>query len=362
MFNWLMCHYDSSHPRASLRKLVHDVHRRARRSRGSTSSSRTASGSTRTSSGSSSCTGWCARARRSSRRRSSPRTSAGTPCSRTSCSCSTRRTRRARTPSAWWATSSIERARDREVRAGTASPRRRAREVRGRARRARGGGHRRVSERRLALFANPAAAGGRALDALPAVEGELTHLGVQYRVVNTLSVEHARDEARTAAENGETVVAVGGDGLVGSLAGALRGGVGELAIVPSGRGNDFARVLKIPAEPREAARVAVDGAERDARRRARERAPVRGHREPRLRLGREPDRERGQAGEGQPRLPLRRAARARRLEARALPRDGRRTRARGRRLLGGGGQLEGVRRRDVRVPAREARRRAARRR
>ena len=116
-----------------------------------------------------------------------------------------------------------------------------------------------MSERRLALFANPASAGGRALATLPAVEGELTHLGVQHRVVDTRSVDHARDEARSAAENGETVVAVGGDGLVGCLAGALRGGIGELAIVPSGRGNDFARVLKIPAEPREAARVAVDG-------------------------------------------------------------------------------------------------------
>jgi YegS/Rv2252/BmrU family lipid kinase len=55
---------------------------------------------------------------------------------------------------------------------------------------------------------------------------------------------------------------VGGDGLVGSLAGALRNRIGTLAIVPSGRGNDFARVLKIPTEPREAARVAVDGTER----------------------------------------------------------------------------------------------------
>ncbi len=119
-----------------------------------------------------------------------------------------------------------------------------------------------MSERRLALFANPAAAGGRALTAVPAVEMELTHLGVPYRVVDTTSVEHAREEARTAAADGETVVAVGGDGLVGSLAGALRGGAGPLAIVPSGRGNDFARVLKIPTEPREAARVAVDGSER----------------------------------------------------------------------------------------------------
>lgn len=119
-----------------------------------------------------------------------------------------------------------------------------------------------MSDRRLALFANPAAAGGRALAALPAVETELTHLGIPYRVVDTRSVEHAREEARGAAEGGETVVAVGGDGLVGCLAGALRGGGGPLAIVPSGRGNDFARVLKIPTEPREAARVAVDGKER----------------------------------------------------------------------------------------------------
>jgi YegS/Rv2252/BmrU family lipid kinase len=119
-----------------------------------------------------------------------------------------------------------------------------------------------VSDRRLALFANPAAAGGRALATLPAVESELTHLGVQHRVVDTRSVDHARDEARRAAEDGETVVAVGGDGLVGCLAGAVRGGAGPLAIVPSGRGNDFARVLKVPMEPREAARVAVDGKER----------------------------------------------------------------------------------------------------
>jgi YegS/Rv2252/BmrU family lipid kinase len=100
------------------------------------------------------------------------------------------------------------------------------------------------------------------MSTLPAVETELTHLGVPHRVVDTSSVDHAREEARAAAEQGETVVAVGGDGLVGSLAGALRGQAGALAIVPSGRGNDFARVLKIPTEPREAARVAVDGRER----------------------------------------------------------------------------------------------------
>ena len=119
-----------------------------------------------------------------------------------------------------------------------------------------------MSERRLALFANPAAAGGRALNALAEVQTELDHLGVENRVVDTRGVDHARDEAAAAAAAGETVVAVGGDGLVGCMAGALRHQAGALAIVPSGRGNDFARVLRIPTEPREAARVAVDGRER----------------------------------------------------------------------------------------------------
>ena len=43
----------------------------------------------------------------------------------------------------------------------------------------------------------------------------------------------------------ETVVAMGGDGLVGALAAAVRGR-GPLGVLPAGRGNDFARELKIP--------------------------------------------------------------------------------------------------------------------
>lgn len=119
-----------------------------------------------------------------------------------------------------------------------------------------------MTGRPLALFVNPAAAGGRALAALPEIQSELARLEVPHRIVDTHGVEHAIEEARAAAQGGETVVAVGGDGLVGCMAGAVRGKLGPLAIIPSGRGNDFARVLKIPDSPREAARVAVDGTER----------------------------------------------------------------------------------------------------
>jgi YegS/Rv2252/BmrU family lipid kinase len=113
--------------------------------------------------------------------------------------------------------------------------------------------------RRLALLVNPAAAGGKALAAVAPATSELDRLQAEYRVIETASGEHAKREARAAAANGETAVAIGGDGLVGTLAGAVCGTGAALAIIPAGRGNDFARVLEIPTDPAEAARVAATG-------------------------------------------------------------------------------------------------------
>lgn len=116
--------------------------------------------------------------------------------------------------------------------------------------------------RRLALLVNPAAAGGKAVGVLPTIEEELRRLGVEYRVVHPDSGDHAKQLARAMAETDEVAVAVGGDGLVGTLADALGERRGALAIIPGGRGNDFARVLGIPNDPAEAARVAATGEER----------------------------------------------------------------------------------------------------
>jgi YegS/Rv2252/BmrU family lipid kinase len=116
--------------------------------------------------------------------------------------------------------------------------------------------------RRLALLVNPASAGGKSLKALPAVHAELDRLGAPYRTVTTRSIQHVAEEAERAATAGETVVAVGGDGLLRPLAAALKGGTGALALIPAGRGNDLARVLAIPRDHARAARVAVEGHER----------------------------------------------------------------------------------------------------
>ena len=53
-----------------------------------------------------------------------------------------------------------------------------------------------------------------------------------------------------------------GDGLLRPIAGALKGTEAALALIPCGRGNDFARVLGVPKDPTQAARLAVQGVER----------------------------------------------------------------------------------------------------
>src|SRR5215211_2377218 len=87
-------------------------------------------------------------------------------------------------------------------------------------------------------------------------------MGLDHTVVETHDLAHAREEAAAAAREGGLVAACGGDGFIGAVAGAVRNTDGALAVVPGGRGNDFARVLEIPTEPRDAARLALTGRER----------------------------------------------------------------------------------------------------
>ena len=116
--------------------------------------------------------------------------------------------------------------------------------------------------RPIALLANPSAADGRSLKCVDLVRAELEARGADYRLVTPAGRDAAVREAQAAAERGEIVAAVGGDGTIGLIAGALRGSDAPLAVIPAGRGNDFARVMKIPTDARAAAAVALDGEER----------------------------------------------------------------------------------------------------
>src|SRR5918998_3512067 len=114
----------------------------------------------------------------------------------------------------------------------------------------------------VCLIVNPPAGGGLAAERLPRVEAALRARGIRFRVERTTSMDHARELARGARDAGEVAAAMGGDGLTGAVAGELRGTDAPLAVVPGGRGNDFARKLGIPSEPEAAVAALAAGVTR----------------------------------------------------------------------------------------------------
>lgn len=100
--------------------------------------------------------------------------------------------------------------------------------------------------RTYCLVLNPAAGDGRARQRLPVVSGVLDAAGARHEVRYSASLEHAKELAADAARRGDVVVAFGGDGLAGALAGAVARAGGTFGVIPAGRGNDFARTLGLP--------------------------------------------------------------------------------------------------------------------
>ena len=102
--------------------------------------------------------------------------------------------------------------------------------------------------RSFTAVVNPAAGSDPSARLIP-VARWLREAGAEVAVEYSRSLEHAGDLAREAASKGHVVIAAGGDGMVGGLAGALAGTDAVLGILPAGRGNDFARQLGLPDEP-----------------------------------------------------------------------------------------------------------------
>jgi YegS/Rv2252/BmrU family lipid kinase len=115
----------------------------------------------------------------------------------------------------------------------------------------------------VCLIVNPTAGGGRAGRVAPEVQRTLGRHGLPVRRADTRDLDHARTLAREAAGRGEIAATLGGDGLAGAVADALRAVPGAvLGVLPGGRGNDLARVLGIPRDPLAACAVIAHGTPR----------------------------------------------------------------------------------------------------
>jgi diacylglycerol kinase (ATP) len=107
--------------------------------------------------------------------------------------------------------------------------------------------------RLLTIVVNPASGGGRAGRVLPRVAQHLreTLPTTELHVIQSTSWEHARDHLRAAAisaREGDSVVAMGGDGMAHLGLNACAHTEATLGIIPAGTGNDFARAVGVPKD------------------------------------------------------------------------------------------------------------------
>jgi diacylglycerol kinase (ATP) len=118
--------------------------------------------------------------------------------------------------------------------------------------------------RRIALLVNPTSGRGRGARAGAIAAARLREHGLHVRELAGVDAAHAATLARRAVDDGhDAVVAVGGDGMMHIVLQTIAGTGTPLGLVPAGSGNDFARMLGLPAhDPRAAADVIAAGTTR----------------------------------------------------------------------------------------------------
>ena len=115
------------------------------------------------------------------------------------------------------------------------------------------------SDRSFRILVNPVSGGGSAPEKVRQVSELLVRAGARVSVEQSRDAAHSQAVATDALSRGEVVVAAGGDGMLASIAGTVVTAGGTLGIIPSGRGNDFARMLRLPGDPEGVAHCLLEG-------------------------------------------------------------------------------------------------------
>lgn len=111
--------------------------------------------------------------------------------------------------------------------------------------------------RKVRVLMNPKAGLLTSLDTVIDTLGEFWDTpGTDLSFQLSRNIADGQTKARRAVEEGaDTVIVVGGDGMINSIGAELVGTTTALAVIPTGSGNGFARHFGIPLEPEKAAEV-----------------------------------------------------------------------------------------------------------
>ncbi len=118
-----------------------------------------------------------------------------------------------------------------------------------------------MTDRDIALLTNPTAGKGRGARYRDAALPRLRAAGLTVRNLAGRDADESQDLAHQAVADGvDTLVVVGGDGMVHLAVQALAGTGVALGVVPAGTGNDVARYFDVPRrDPLAAADIVIAG-------------------------------------------------------------------------------------------------------
>lgn len=111
----------------------------------------------------------------------------------------------------------------------------------------------------IEIVVNPIAGGGKSARALETVKKILDSENETYSIHWTQFPGHGKEIASELEPRSETVVAVGGDGTVMEVLNGVNSQETKVGIIPAGMGNDLARCLNIPEDPRQATQLLSKG-------------------------------------------------------------------------------------------------------
>ncbi len=113
--------------------------------------------------------------------------------------------------------------------------------------------------RSFSFLVNPLSGGGAAPAAVVPVARLLRDAGAEVEVTYSPGPKATLDLVTAGVARGDVIVAVGGDGMLSSIAGQVSQTGGILGMVPAGRGNDFARMLELSEDPGVIATTLLEG-------------------------------------------------------------------------------------------------------